>query len=326
MPFIHPPKLPAIATLAAFATTIAASSARADDSAWLQNQLQKCYTGTGPCALNLGGTRRTFAHPVTIAPNLVTIRDLTVTCTMSSGTCLNVTMDGFESLQQWNGAHSLENVTLIGNGRNDGITMSYNGKNPSIDAVIGLDHVRITGFNRGIVLGSGTWGGVYQDMQLGNNHTGIYVQPNVWNAGERSTFSGTIYNSTIGIDEESNYEFDFTGVSFDFNQTQMILNGPTNFTGHIENGTGNTPVILLNALPGVTAGSLYMSAGSTITVDGYNKGHPSAPCYIKTVVPWNNIQVPATSWGFAGSSGSPVCGPGTTYSFGTKVPAASLSY
>ena len=304
----------------------ASSAAYGADSAAMQAILQKCYDGKGPCALSFQGSKRVLDTPLLIVPSLVTLRDVTIQCTMASGPCLNVTMDGYESTFPAGGTHALENITLIGNGNNDGIRMSYNGNNPNIDAVIALNHVGMIGFAHGLVLGSGTWGGNFQDVQIGDGNIGIYVPANIHNAGERTTYNGTIYNNQVGIDEESSYEFDFNGVSFDFNATQMILNGPTNFIGHIENQTTANPEIYLKALTGVPAGSIYMSAGSTITVDGNTPGQPAGECYVSTVVYYNNIQVPATTWGFVGKSGNPVCGPGTTYSFGSKVPPSSLNY
>ncbi|MEZ7137733.1 hypothetical protein, partial [Komagataeibacter sp. SM21] len=127
----------------------------------------------------------------------------------------------------------------------------------------------------------------------------------------RSTFSGgTIYNNAFaGIDEESCWEFDFEGTSFDFNGQQMILRGGTSFTGHIENADTGKPEIVLGALVGVPAGSLYMSAGSSITVDGWDPRHPKQPCFVQTTLPYNNIKIPATLYGFGGTQGA-VCGPG----------------
>ncbi|GBR11009.1 hypothetical protein AA21952_3238 [Acetobacter oeni LMG 21952] len=180
-----------------------------------------------------------------------------------------------------------------------------------VDANMTLVNVSVQGFNHGITLGNNVWGVDMFNVIIGNGNTGIYTLPHPHNAGERSTFAGgTIYNNAVaGIDEDSCWEFDFQGTSFDFNAQQMILRGPTSFTGHIENTDTGKAEIVLGALIGVPAGSIYMSAGSTITVDGWDPGKPKQRCYVETSLPYNNIKVPATLYGFGGKEGA-VCGPG----------------
>lgn len=182
-------------------------------------------------------------------------------------------------------------------------------------------NVSINGFNHGLVLGSGVWGADLSGVSIGNGNVGIYIPPGTKDAGELSAFvGGTIYNNAVaGLDEESNVELTFFGTRFDFNNQQMILNGPTTFSGHFENTQNGKPEIVLKALPSVPAGSIYMSAGTTITVDGWNPSSPQQPCYIQTSLPWNRIVAPATLWGFGGTQGA-VCGPGKVVTWDRQAP------
>ncbi|NHO33188.1 hypothetical protein [Acetobacter fallax] len=297
--------------LSILALTAAATAAKADDSASVQAMLDACYAGKRSCVIDLQGATKTLNKTLKINPELATIRNAIFECRMTSGTCLYVSQDGFPHLD--NAAiHRLESITLKGNKSIDGITMNYNDNNTFvINATITLMSVSIQGFNHGITLGNNVWGVDMFNVLIGNGNTGIYTLPNPHNSGERSTFAGgTIYNNVVaGIDEESCWEFDFQGTSFDFNARQMILRGPTSFTGHIENRDTGKAEIVLGALVGVPAGSIYMSSGSTITVDGWDPKKPQQPCYVETSLPYNNIKTPATLYGFGGTKGA-VCGPG----------------
>ncbi|NHN85865.1 hypothetical protein GOB93_14615 [Acetobacter musti] len=303
-------KYAACLSLVALAAT--ASTARAaDDTAAVQAQLNGCYSGIRSCAIDFQGATKTLTKTLKINPELVTLRNAIFDCRMTSGTCLYVSQDGFPH-HDWTSSNRLEGITLKGNRSIDGITMNYTDNNTMVvDAGITLINVSIQGFNHGITLGNNVWGVDMFNVIIGNGNTGIYTLPHPHNSGERSTFAGgTIYNNTVaGIDEESCWEFDFQGTSFDFNAQQMILRGPTSFTGHIENSDTGKTEIVLGALEGTPAGSLYMSAGSTITVDGWDAKNPKQACYVETSLPYNNIKIPATLWGFGGKQG-PVCGPG----------------
>ncbi|MDN7352442.1 hypothetical protein [Acetobacter senegalensis] len=287
------------------------AAALADDSADLQDELNSCYAGKRSCLFDLQGKTKTLTRALKINPDLVTIKNGTFECAMKNGTCFYVSQEGFPRAQK-ESINKLENITLHGNKSIDGITMNYtDNKNHNINAEITLSSVSIQGFNHGLSFGDNVWGVDMFNVIIGNGNIGIYTQPGAYNAGERSTFvGGTIYNNAIaGIDEESCWEFDFEGTSFDFNTQQMILRGPTSFTGHIENSETEKPEIVLSALVGVPAGSLYMSPGSTITVDGWDAKNPKQPCYVETSLPYNNIKIPATLFGFGGTNGA-VCGPG----------------
>lgn len=272
--------------------------------------LDACYAGKGSCDINLNGQRLALSRTLKINPDQVTLRNGIFECRMTSGTCLLISQDGFSPVSR-PGVHRLEGITLYGTKSIDGITMDSEAKSYTTDAAMTLVSVSVQGFNHGLALGNNVWGIDMFNVLIGNGNVGIYTKPGTHNAGERSVFTGgTIYNNAVaGIDEESNWEFDFVGTSFDFNQQQMILRGPTSFTGHLENTDVGQPEIVLDALPGVPAGAIYMSAGSTITVDGWDAAHPKQPCYVKTALSYNNIKVPATMYGFGGKNG-PVCGPG----------------
>ncbi|GBQ89425.1 hypothetical protein AA23498_0616 [Acetobacter nitrogenifigens DSM 23921 = NBRC 105050] len=307
--FFRPPALLALPFLAASVLPIAA---RADDSAAVQGMLDACYAGSGPCVIDLQGATKTLATTLKVDPELVTIRDAIFQCTMTSGTCLYVSEDGYVGKGR-GGAHRLEGVALIGNKSADGVTMNYtDSQNYNIDAGMSLFNVRIVGFNHGITLGNNVWGVDMVNVIIGEGNIGIYAEPGTHNSGERSAFvGGTIYNNAVaGVDEEASCEIDFQGVSFDFNAQQMILAGPTSFTGHIENRDTGATEIVLKALEGVPPGSIYMSAGSTITVDQWDASAPKQACYVQTSLSGNNVVVPATLWGFGGKQGA-VCGPGT---------------
>ncbi|MFT8818703.1 MAG: hypothetical protein ABF826_11855 [Komagataeibacter saccharivorans] len=297
--------------LALLGAVIPAALARADDGTALQAMLNGCYAGTRSCIVDLQGATKVLTRTLRVNPELVTIRNAILECRMTSGTCLYVSQDGFPH-HDWATTNRLEGITLRGNKSIDGITMNYTGNNNyNVNAAMALFSVSIQGFNHGLSLGNIGWGVDMFNVMIGNGNIGIYTQPGTHNAGERSTFSGgTIYNNAFaGIDEESCWEFDFEGTSFDFNGQQMILRGGTSFTGHIENADTGKPEIVLGALVGVPAGSLYMSAGSSITVDGWDPRHPKQPCFVQTSLPYNNIKIPATLYGFGGTQGA-VCGPG----------------
>lgn len=288
------------------------TSAQASDSAVLQSMLDGCYAGTKSCVIDLHGATKTLTKALRINPERATIRNATFECRMTSGTCLYISQDGFPHHDPMT-INRLEGITLLGNKSIDGITMNYtDDHNFNTNAAITLSSVSIQGFNKGISFGNNVWSVDMFNVIIGNGNIGIYTQPNVHSAGERSTFSGgTIYNNAVaGLDEESCWEFDFEGTSFDFNEQQMILKGETSFTGHIENKDTGKPEIVLGALAGVPAGSLYMSAGSSITVDEWDAKHPKQPCYVQTSLSYNNIKFPATIYGVGGTQGA-VCGPGT---------------
>ncbi|MFT9016467.1 MAG: hypothetical protein ABF990_12120 [Acetobacter sp.] len=285
--------------------------ALADDSPAVQAMLDGCYAGSRGCVIDLQGATKTLTRPLRINPDLVSLRNATFECRMTSGTCLYVSQDGFPHRDKTT-INRLEGITLRGSRAIDGITMNYtdNG-NHNINAAMTLIGVSIQGFNRGLSLGHNVWGIDMFNVLIGNGNIGIYTQPGTHNAGERSTFAGgTIYNNAIaGLDEESCWEFDFEGTSFDFNGQQMILRGPTAFTGHLENNDTGKAEIVLDALAGTPAGALYMSEGSSITVDGWDAKNPKQPCYVETHLPYNNIKFPATVYGVGGTQGA-VCGPG----------------
>ncbi|NHO32188.1 hypothetical protein [Acetobacter fallax] len=295
--------------------------ASADDSAPIQTMLDACYAGQQTCDIDFQGAHKVLGTSLKIDPELVTIRNVTFECQMTSGTCLYVSEEGYGHRDNTS-ITRLERVTLFGNKSIDGITMNYAVPNDYVtNAAMPLFNVSIQGFNHGITLGSGVWGADMVNVLIGNGNTGIYVPPGTQDAGERSSFvGGTIYNNAIaGIDEESSAEIDFEGTSFDFNEQQMLLNGPTSFTGHIENRQTGKPEIVLNALVGVPAGSIYMSAGSTITVDGWDASSPQQPCYVDTKLAWNRVLVPATLYGFGGTQGA-VCGPGKVATWDGQAP------
>ena len=290
-----------------------------DASPTIQSSLQACYAGKGPCILDFNRQKKTLEHTLRINPEFVSIRNAIFDCRMTTGTCLYVSEEGFGHSDRAT-ANRLENVTLFGHRGIDGITMNYDvPKDYVTNAAIALSTVALRGFNHGLVLGSGVWGVDMFNVSIGGGNVGIYVPPNTKDAGERSTFvGGTIYNNTVvGLDEESTEELNFVGTSFDYNSQQMILNGPTEFSGHIENGQNGKPEIVLKALPGVPAGSLYMSPGSTITVNGWNPQAPQQPCYVESTVSWSNLLLPATLYGFGGTEG-PVCGPATVQTWDRK--------
>jgi hypothetical protein len=276
----------------------------------IQKALDSCYAGKGKCVFDFQGARQTIDRTLRINPQFVVIENAVFDCQMTSGPCLYVSEE--------NMPHAtipivgrLQGLTLTGNKNIDGITLNYDVPNDYItDAAITLSSVAIRGFNHGLVLQNGVWGVDMFNVVIGEGNIGIYIPPGTKDAGERSTFvGGTIYNNAIaGIDEESSAEIDFMGTSFDYNAQQMILNGPTQFTGHLENSQNGKPEIVLKALVGVPPGSIYMSAGSTITVSKWDPKSPKQPCYIQTEVAWSNIQLPATLYGFGGTEGG-VCGP-----------------
>lgn len=287
------------------------SARAADDSSILQAQLDACYAKKSTCVIDLRGEKKTLLKTLKIDPELVTIRDAVFECRMSNETCLYISEEGYGHRNDAT-INKLEHITLLGNKAIDGITMNYNVSRDYVtNAAFTLSSVSIQGFNHGLVIGNGVWGVDMFNVIIGGGNIGIFVPPGTKNAGERSTFvGGAIYNNSIvGLDEESSIELDFQGTSFDYNSQQMILNGPTDFTGHLENSENTKPEIVLNALPGVAAGSLYMSAGSTITVNGWNPKAPKQPCYVETKVSWSNVKLPATVYGFGGTVGG-ICGPG----------------
>lgn len=306
--------------LATAALALSAGAARADDSPAIQAMLDGCYAGTSTCVIDLQGAKKVLQTTLRVDPELVSIHNAIFDCQMKSGTCLYVSEDGYGHRGSAQIATRLDGLTLLGNKSIDGITMNYSDKiDKNTNAAMTLFNVRIQGFNNGISLGSNVWGADMYNVVIGGGNVGIYTQPNPFNGGERNTFSGgAIYNNAVaGIKEDSSYEFDFQGVSFDFNTQQMLLKGPTDFTGHIENNDNGLPEIDLDALPGVSAGSLYMSAGSTIVVDGWNAKTTKQPCYIVTHLAWNNVKAPAGTYGFGGTQGA-VCGPGTVATWDGK--------
>ncbi|BCK74812.1 hypothetical protein AA0242T_1623 [Acetobacter aceti NRIC 0242] len=287
------------------------SARAADDSSALQDQLDVCYTKKNSCIIDLHGAKKVLSKTLKINPEMVTIRDALFECRMNNGACLYISEEGYGHRSDAT-INKLEHITLFGSKSIDGIVMNYdNPRDYVTNAAFTLSSVSIQGFDHGLVLGSGVWGVDMFNVIIGGGNTGIFVPPGTKNAGERNTFvGGAIYNNAIvGLDEESNIELDFQGTSFDYNNQQMFLNGPTDFTGHLENSENKKPEIVLNALPGVAAGSLYMSAGSTITVNGWNPKAPKQPCYVETKVSWSNVKLPATVYGFGGTVGG-ICGPG----------------
>ncbi|NHN87530.1 hypothetical protein GOB81_02645 [Acetobacter sp. LMG 1627] len=308
--------------LSALGLMATAHAAQAQDaSSNIQAALDACHAGKGGCILDFHGERKILQKTIKVDPELSSIRNAVFECRMPSGTCLYISEEGYGHRNNPT-TNRLENVTLFGNKTIDGITMNYDvPKDYVTDAAMTLSGVSIRGFNHGLVLANGVWGVDMFNVTIGEGNIGIYVPPGTKDAGERSTFvGGTIYNNAqFGLDEESSAEINFVGTSFDYNAQQMILNGPTDFTGHIENTQNGKPEIILNALPGVPAGSIYMSAGSTITVNGWNPQAPKQPCYVETKVSWSNIVLPATLYGFGGTEGG-ICGPGKVVTWDRQPP------
>lgn len=306
--------------LAALGLVTCVQVAWADDSPAIQSKLNACYAGTGSCNIDFQGARKTIGATLKVDPEYVTLRNAVFDCVMTSGTCLYVSEEGFPRARH-PGSNRLEGLAVYGSKSIDGITMNYPGNDNVTNAATTLFNISLQGFNHGLVLGSGVWGADMHGVVIGNGNVGIYIPPDTKNAGELSTFvSGTVYNNAVaGLDEESNVELSFLGTRFDFNNQQMLLSGPTSFSGHIENFQNGKPEIVLKALPGVPAGSIYMSPGTTITVDQWNAASPQQPCYIQTSLPWNRIVVPATLWGFGGTQGA-VCGPGKVVTWDRQAP------
>lgn len=89
--------------------------------------------------------------------------------------------------------------------------------------------VRILGFNHGIEWGNNAWLTKLVQTNVFSNAVGLYVLSGVTNSGENIgiTDSAIFNNSDFGLDDNGNFEWMFSGVSFDYNGTAVAFFGST---------------------------------------------------------------------------------------------------
>ena len=81
-----------------------------------------------------------------------------------------------------------------------------------------MHNVHISGFNSGLKFGNNTWTNRIEGSQIGGNGYSIYAPAGVTDAGEDTAIIGsTIFNSSVGIQDDGGFDFKLTGVSLDFN-------------------------------------------------------------------------------------------------------------
>lgn len=90
-------------------------------------------------------------------------------------------------------------------------------------------NVRILGFNHGIEWGNNAWLNKLVQTRVFSNSIGLYVPVGVTNSGENIglTDSAIFNNTEYGIDDNGDFEWMFTGTSFDYNGTAVAFLGST---------------------------------------------------------------------------------------------------
>lgn len=90
-------------------------------------------------------------------------------------------------------------------------------------------NVRITGFNRGIEWGNNAWLNKLVRTLVFSNSVGLYVLAGVTNSGENIgiTDSAIFNNGQYGLQDNGNFEWMLSGVSFDYNATAIEFLGST---------------------------------------------------------------------------------------------------
>jgi len=90
-------------------------------------------------------------------------------------------------------------------------------------------NVRILGFNLGIEWGNNAWLNKLTRTLVFSNAVGLYVPAGVANSGENIglTDSAIFNNQDVGVEDDGNFEWMFSGVSFDYNGTAIEFLGST---------------------------------------------------------------------------------------------------
>lgn len=90
-------------------------------------------------------------------------------------------------------------------------------------------NVRITGFDYGIEWGNNAWINKLIRTLVFGNSVGLYVPSGLTNSGENIgvTDSAIFNNGQYGLEDNGDFEWMFSGVSFDYNGTAIALLGST---------------------------------------------------------------------------------------------------
>lgn len=90
-------------------------------------------------------------------------------------------------------------------------------------------NVRITGFNYGIEWGNNSWMNKLVRTLVFGNTVGLYVPTGMSNSGENIgvTDSAIFNNAEYGLEDNGDFEWMFSGVSFDYNGTAVEFLGST---------------------------------------------------------------------------------------------------
>lgn len=282
-----------------------AASAGVDAASNLPAALKSCYSGHGPCIINLSGRTVHLTHGVVINPLRVTLQDgrIDASALPPGEAALTISTDSETVSDYGSFLHYIKGIRLIGNENADGIVFNSVHNDNILAAAMTLENMSISGFRRGITFANHCYGFGLSHIQIFNNKTGIYTMPAVQDAGERITFVDVgVFNNQLGIDDEGGFEMDWVGGHWDYNGRTAILSALVEFDGHIEIGPSTQPVIELRALPNMVASQLYMTPGSFVMVNGYN-GKPTSDAWILSNSPYNVVQFPFNTWGVTGREG-----------------------
>jgi hypothetical protein len=90
-------------------------------------------------------------------------------------------------------------------------------------------NVRILSFNHGVEWGNNAWLNKFMRTLVFSNAVGLYVPAGVGNSGENISFtdSAIFNNPQYGLVDNGNFEWMFSGVSFDYNGTAIEFLGST---------------------------------------------------------------------------------------------------
>jgi hypothetical protein len=155
-------------------------------------------------------------------------------CESTTAPCLVVadTISGVDY-----GESRLQDLTLQGPGTGNSSIGVFLGGDPagkfSSSAAFGdsasFMNVRITGFTYGIEWGNNTWLNKLVRTLVFGNTVGLYVPAVMSNSGENIgvTDSAIFNNAQYGLEDNGDFEWMFSGVSFDYNGTAIEFLGST---------------------------------------------------------------------------------------------------